>query len=160
MRFAFVVLLGALLSGAGCIEIAQLLLGDGTMPVEGDNGDNGTMGNGGGGNGGGDTTPVVQLAASNAGPMPGEEVRLTCTLLRGESQGTTFTFAPDDGRLEVDTRDGVATFVVAETDVGVEFPFTCTATTAAGMSAPSNTVVVIPSAAAADALDEPSPPTP
>ena len=87
--------------------------------------------------------PVVRLDLSNSSPQVNEEVRLTCSVVGGDAGGVVFDFQPANGRLFINRASGTASFIVEETDVGVEFAFTCTATNETGTSGPSNQRVII-----------------
>lgn len=111
----------------------------------------------------GGSVPAVRLQVSNPSPQVNDEVTLTCTVVRGDTAGVTYGFQSvdiphrvarharfkshpaylPDGRLFVNHATGTATFIVEESDVGVAFNFTCTATNEAGTSRPSNQQVII-----------------
>lgn len=130
-------------AAGGCVEIAFILTGGSGSSADG-GGSTGSFGNDrpAGADSGG--VPVTRLTASNTSPSVQEEVFLTCARIAGDAAGITFTFAPNDGRLFVDRRQGTASFIVSESDVSQEFVFTCTATNDAGTGEPSNSVVIIP----------------
>jgi hypothetical protein len=95
----------------------------------------------------GDTSegvPVVSLRVSNPSPQPNETVTLTCTLTAGSADGVTFEFEP---ALRVSHSGGSATarFTPTESDIDVQFSFTCRGTNEFGTGSRSNTVNVIPS---------------
>jgi len=115
-----------------------------TIPPPGTGGDEPS----GGGDGGGpvDQVPVVSLQASNTTPQPNETIQLQCSVTAGGGETIRYTFQPTFGRLTVDENSGRANFIVTDTDVGVTLRFTCTAQNEAGTSAPSNEVVITPSA--------------
>ena len=129
----------------GCVEILAALNGGfpqdggGTSPPDGDGGSpgNGTNGN----------TPVVTLTVSNPNPTVNEEVLLRCSPAAGSNRGLTFAFQPAGLLVGINTSGGTAVFIPSEADVDTEFLFTCTGTNEAGTGEPSNTQVVIPTAA-------------
>jgi hypothetical protein len=130
---------------AGCIEIQQLLQG----VASGDSSQNGPPGDAmdSPGDGSGDESPVVRLTASNTTPQLNEQLTLRCSVIRGGVEDdAAFDFQPAGGGLQVDREAGTATLIVAESDLGVARSFTCMGTTSAGVSEPSNTVLVIPTA--------------
>jgi hypothetical protein len=90
-----------------------------------------------------DEVPVVRLSVSNSNPMVNEEVVFTCRVVDGDAAEVTFAFQPADARLSVNSRIGTASYIVDQTDVGVELTVTCTATNAAGRSEPSNRQSII-----------------
>lgn len=102
---------------------------------------------GGGDDGGSDQVPLVSLQASNTTPQLNEQVVLQCSIVAGGNGSARFSFQPTSGRLIVNANTGRATFIVTETDLNVSFQFTCTAQDDAGMSDPSNEVVITPSVA-------------
>ncbi len=130
-------------AGGGCVEIAFILRGGSGSSADG-GGATDPFGNSGSVGGNTDGVPVARLTASNTSPSVQEEVVLTCTRIAGDATGITFAFAPDNGRLAVNERQGTASFIVSESDVNQEFVFTCTATNDAGAGGPSNSVVIIP----------------
>ncbi len=87
--------------------------------------------------------PVVRLDLSNPSPQVNEEVRLTCSVVGGDAGGVLFDFQPANDRLFINRASGTASFIVEETDIGVEFAVTCTATNETGTSRPSNQQVII-----------------
>ncbi len=126
--------------GAGCIELQLALQGvvpgfDGRPPTTDRDGepDDRPEGN----------IPVVRLDVSNPSPQVNEEVVLTCSLVGDDAAGVRFDFQPADGRLFVNRTRGTASFIVEETDIGVAFALTCTATNETGTSGPSNQQVII-----------------
>lgn len=130
-------------AAGGCVEIAFILTGGSGSGADG-GGSTGSLGNDLPVGGNSDGVPVARLTASNTSPSAQEEVFLACTRIAGDATGITFTFAPNDGRLFVDRRQGTASFIVSESDVSQEFVFTCTATNDVGTGGPSNSVVIIP----------------
>lgn len=131
-----------IISLTGCVELQALISGtplNGTRPGDGTGGDNGD-----GNNGTGVNVPVVALSVSNPVPALNETVVLTCNIVGGDATNARFSFDPDFGRLNVDDRLGTARFIVLENDIGVNFTFRCSATTAGGASAPSNPQIVVP----------------
>ncbi len=131
------------LGAAGCIELTGML--QSAMPGSDGGGATSTGPSGSTGGDADPSPPVVMLSVSNTGPLVGEEVELTCSVVAGTTTDLTFDFQPADPRLLVQNRTGVATFIVEEPDVGSELAFTCRATNAAGTSQPSAEVVIIPS---------------
>lgn len=98
-------------------------------------------------NGGNDTSdsPVALLTVSNTTPQLSEEVVFVCTLIRGDAADVSYDFQIAGGALvTVNGSTGRASFIVSETDINVETSMTCTASTPAGDSDPSNRVTVIP----------------
>jgi hypothetical protein len=89
-----------------------------------------------------DLVPEVQLTASNVAPMPNEEVELLCRVVNEADGPFTFAFQLALGRLIVDSEAGRAVFIVDASDVGTAIEFTCTAANDAGISDPSNSVIV------------------
>ncbi len=128
----------------GCVAIQDFLV-QATTGARDDvpttNGGNGEPGDGVPDEG----VPLVSLSVSNPSPQVNEDVILTCTAEGGNS-GLTFGFQPAIGRLFVNDRTGVATFTVAESDVGQAFSFTCTGTNDQGTSEPSNVQLIQASA--------------
>ena len=149
----------AVVTTSGCVELAALLTGDlvrvapgsdasanpsGQNPANGTeppDADDGTP------TGGGDVNqsdrPTVRLSVSNPSPLPNEEVQLRCTLQSGSTDGLIFAFQPTTARLTVDRQQGTASFVVDQSEVGIETTFTCTATNSAGTSPVSNPATII-----------------
>ena len=125
--------------GTGCAElqvILQAILDPSTANGSGEDGGDGADGS---------AIPVVTLTVSNPTPQLNEEVILRCSVVGDGDGPVTFDFQPDDPRLVVNQSAGTASFVVQETDIsGAGFAFTCTATTTAGTTLPSNEVVIIP----------------
>ncbi len=125
--------------GTGCAElqvILQAILDASTA--------NGSSENG-GDDADGSAIPAVTLTVSNPTPQLNEEVILLCSVVGDADGPLAFDFQPDDPRLVVNQSAGTGSFVVQETDIGgAGFAFTCTATTNAGTSTPSNEVVIIP----------------
>lgn len=143
-RLLTVLVLLAALAG-GCVELGILLQGafpDGSTGESGSGGSNGD--NFPPDSNGTDGPPDVRLTVSNPNPLVGEEVVFTCELVDGDSQGATFAFQPVADRLLVDARAGTASYIVDQSDIGVEMAVTCTATSASGTSDSSNQQVVIP----------------
>ena len=140
-RLALTLLVGLCFIG-GCIELHAILTGvypdagDGPPPA---NGDGGTPSDG-----TSDDRPVVTLTVSNNNPVVNEEVLLRCTLTTGSPAGLSYAFEPAGVLVGVNPVSGTAAFIPSAPDAGTEFRFTCTATTDAGTSEPSNTQVVIP----------------
>jgi len=94
----------------------------------------------------GENRPSVTLEVSNPTPQLNEEVVFTCSLASASGAGETlFEFQPENGRLAIDADRGTAVFIVQESDIGVAFTFTCTATNDNGTSEPSNPRIIIPS---------------
>ena len=126
----------------GCIELQAILAGvypdtgDGPPPA---NGDGGTPSDGTSGD-----RPVVTLTVSNNNPVVNEEVLLRCSLTTGDPAGLRYAFEPAGFLVGVNPVSGTAAFIPSAPDAGTEFRFTCTATTDAGTSEPSNTQVIIP----------------
>jgi hypothetical protein len=147
MRFlVFSVLMLALASVPACIEL-QLLL-SGQYPQNGDGGsDNDNASNGNDNGGDEDPIPRVRLSVSNPAPQPNEEVNLTCEITAGDESNATFAFQPQAGQLIVNATAGTASFIVNEVDIGASLSFTCTATNEHGTSPPSNSVLIIATAA-------------
>jgi len=114
-------------------------------PLPNGSGDGSPPDGGGGGDGGSDQVPLVSLQASNTTPQLNEQVVLQCSIVSGGNGSTRFAFQPTLGRLIVNANTGRATFIVSETDLSVSFQFTCTAENDAGISDPSNEVVITPS---------------
>ena len=138
-RFYICLVLLGFLSG-GCVELGILLRNE--WPVDSTGGSNGDVqppdSNG------TDGIPDVRLNVSNPNPLAGEEVLFTCTLVEGDSNGVTFAFQPAGGRLIVEAQSGTASYIVDQSDIGVELIVTCTATNAFGTSEPSNQQIIIP----------------
>ncbi len=86
----------------------------------------------------------VMLVASNTTPTLGEEVFLRCMIVEGDASNPTYRFQPNTRRLIVDAMAGTASFIVEEVDLGTELLATCTVTTDAGTSEPSNRVSIFP----------------
>jgi len=123
-------ILGATGLGTGCAGI-QAILQDILAPSNG--------------NGDGSGTLTARLTVSNPTPQLNEEVVLRCSVVGDVAEVVTFEFQPDDPRLAVNSTAGTASFVIQESDVtGAGFSFTCTAESDAGMSLPSNAVIIIP----------------
>ena len=95
-----------------------------------------------------DTGDSVVLDVSNPNPQVGEEVFLTCTIIRGMAVGPAFDFQPSDRLVALDVINGSAVFIVDETDTGIEFTFTCTVTVSGVTSDPSPPQTIIPTAVA------------
>ncbi len=125
----------------GCVEICAALDCSFFDP----DGDGSTGGDNGNSPGGGNGPSIsATLSLSNPAPAIGEEVHLRCQLTSGEAQGARFNFQPVSTRLAVDVAAGTARFLVQETDAGLEFAFTCSATSNDGeTSARSNRVSFI-----------------
>lgn len=112
------------------------------------------------GNGGGTNNPdnnlpsdtptpekiTVVLSVSNPNPQVGEEVFLSCNIVTGSAIDPFFDFQPTNRLIAIDTRNGSATLIVDQTDVGIEFTFTCTVTEASVTSDPSQPQSIIPTA--------------
>lgn len=126
----------------GCIEILSAL--DAIEPGA----TNGAPSSGGGNDGpdGDDSggVPVASLRVSNPFPQVSETVTLTCSAEGGSSDGLSFDFQPNDGRLDRGRTAGTADFTVSPSDISVEFSYTCTATNVFGTSDRSNAVSIIP----------------
>ena len=132
----------AMVMAGGCIELQEALSG-----VVRDSPDPTPSPDNGGSEPDGEvdpTIPVVSLAVSNPTPQVNEEVIFRCAVASGGMGNVTFDFQPRDGRLFVNSVAGTATFIVEEADVGVAFTFTCTATSEAGTSEPSNAQTIVP----------------
>ena len=95
--------------------------------------------------GDGGTDLAVTLRVSNRTPRPNESVSLTCSLVSGGRADVTFSFQPQDGRLDVDPVAGTARYIVQESDVGAARTFTCTARDENGTGEPSNPQTIIAS---------------
>ena len=76
--------------------------------------------------------------------MVNEEVLLRYTLTTGTPAGLSYALEPTGFLVGVNPVSGTAAFIPSAPDVGTEFRFTCTATSNAGTSEPSNAQVVIP----------------
>ena len=125
----------------GCTVMQYPL--NGNAPDATDGGSNGDDDGVPDGPNGGDV-PVVTLRVSNPVPQVNEQVVWTCSVVGGDAGGVAFDFQPASRRLMVNTTTGRATFIVQETDVGVAFAVTCTATNEHGTSEPSNEQMIIP----------------
>jgi hypothetical protein len=126
-------------------DILQAILAPSNGDDSGDNDGNDTDGS---------VIPTVTLSVTNPTPQLNEEVILRCSLVGNVDGLVTFDFQPDDPRLVVNQTAGTGSFVIQEIDIGgAGFAFTCTATTNAGTSLPSNQVVIIPTG-----LESPPPP--
>ncbi len=143
-----ILLLGLLaIPTSGCVELQALLGGTPANQGGGSGGSGGSAGSG-----GGDSTPdtggeglaTVVLRVSNATPELDESVTLTCTVESGSTDGLSFDFTSTLGRLDVDRQRGVAGFIVEQSDLGVAFSFSCSATNRFGTGPRSPSVVVIP----------------
>jgi hypothetical protein len=140
MRVVCWVFLLPVLTG-GCVELG-FIVQDGTTGGSTDS-------SGGGGTDGEDSSgtsgdvPVVRLSVSNPNPVVNEEVVFTCRVIDGDGAGATFAFQPEDARLIVNSRLGTASYIVDQSDIGTELRVTCTATSAAGTSEPSNRQSII-----------------
>ncbi len=137
--FGFALVLVAL--PAGCIELQAAL--QGALPGPAGTGPPVTNGDDQPDDQPGESVPTVRLQVSNPSPQVDEEVTLTCSVVSGDSAGVTYAFQPANGRLFINHATGTATFIVEESDVEVAFTFTCTATSEAGTSQPSNQQVII-----------------
>ncbi len=143
LRHALVLLLSLGLAFGGCIELQALIEGrfppsDGT-PVDG--GPDGLPG----GNGNNGDPFVVRLSVSNPTPQVSEQVFLGCEVTQGDPEGVVFDFQPSSGRLAIDSDQGVASFIVQETDIGQASSFTCSARNALGQTATSSPAIITPS---------------
>lgn len=152
MRLAvLVMLLMAVTAAPACIELQLLLTGQtpGGDDEANDN-DNGSSND----NSGNDNDsldgliPRVALSVSNPAPQVNEEVILTCQIISGQSTGALFDFQPNSGRLIVNPTLGTASLIIAESDVGASFTFTCTAANEFGTSNPSTPRLIIPTSSA------------
>jgi len=81
---------------------------------------------------------TVVLSVSNLNPQVGEEVFLSCTIVTGSATDPAFNFQPPNRLIAIDTMNGSATLIVDQTDIGIEFTFTCTVTEANVTSEPHN----------------------
>ena len=89
------------------------------------------------------TLATVSLSVSNPTPQINEEVTLTCRVTNGAVDGVTFAFDGAPGRLIIDRNRGTASFITQESDAGVAFNFTCTATNDVGTGPRSAARLVI-----------------
>ncbi len=88
--------------------------------------------------------PRVRLDVSNPSPALDETVELRCMVVDADSDGVTFAFQPDDGRLLADAQAGVASFIVDASDISIGISYTCTGTNEFGTSAASDPVLILP----------------
>ncbi len=133
--------LAFLLASTACIEL-QFLISGGGLPSNGVDGDGPPDGND-NDNANGEELEVA-LSVSNPTPQVNEEVFLTCEVVSGDAEGVFFDFQPASARLVIDATQGIASFIVLETDVGQAFTFTCTAENALGETATSAPRTITP----------------
>ena len=127
-----VVLISCCVGGlSGCVELTELV--DAILGPPGD----GPPSDGGG-------LPRVRLTVSNPSPQLSEEVLLVCSDVPGSPSSDMFAFSPA-GLLSPTGTPGQAVFIVSQSDIGVEFAFTCTGRNDSGTSLPSSPQSFIPS---------------
>ena len=119
----------------GCFELREALRGAGSADDAMPSGDavdsNGEL-------------PSVVLHVSNPTPQLNEEVQLLCSVVSGSADEVTFSIQPAQELASLNPTTGVATIVIALSDLGTVLAFACTASNEAGTSPPSNTVVLFP----------------
>lgn len=120
-----------LASGVTLVALACLTFGCSALPQPPD-----PVGN--------DGPPVVRLSVDNPAPGLSESVLLQCTLSSGSTGGLEYSFSPEVNLISINRRNGTATFIVNQTDLGLAILFSCRARNDQGTGPGSNIVTVIP----------------